>query len=664
MKIIAIANIVNEDEKTIGFRLLDIDKGKVMDVPIESIQNVLENKATSIENLGIKEGLIVGTNGSTDRLAKAFNGILIGKSSLVILNQIEDKGYTVSDYKGIIKKLSTDKTIEYAKKNGIANGKIVSKDGKEHISSITGTYDIEVAKVKINVKSGNKYTGTLIEGANKLKPLVILNQTYYLDKGKLEKKLLEDKILDTSEIIYNGVYESKKYTLLYKLMITLDIKNNRHINQIKDIFRMNDFETKFDSCIDSFNKYTKNETLETDKITGIKIPTEKCRYSFIVLEEPIDCNKNEYKVVDEETEKFYINALNIMNTKVRNIVKIKEMKLALFRKVTSKGITYNVASAEGYSSFKFTNVRLEDIYKDRDSYGNIKEVGNTITIRGLDGVYEYNMDKIHEVYQRYEINSVKNLKARMLNIGYKESITALGELKELVSDDSTITIPTRASIVLKESIVIYKTTTKIIIGKNVTKFDTNAFRFITEYARGTQTITSITIGCDKKAAMGVLKAIVNADSLLDYSAEIVFDRDIDAEEYAFILFNKLAKKGNVKSNNLINMTDKFIEDTMVVLINNHLKGFKVLNRPKEVKGKFTKISKKLSGFKEDIQYNVFELELRKLISIWNHVLSDKASEKLRISIDSTLDKAQNLLEFRKKEYEAEKLKFSALFGLK
>ena len=140
MRLIAIANIVSTSYRTIGFRLLDTDTKQIKDVPSNNVKAVLAEGNIKIDNLEIKEDLIVGSNGSINRLPKIMNGQLAGESPLLVINQLDNYGYTVADFKGTIIALENAKVIKYAKENGIANGKITNKEGKEYISSINGDY--------------------------------------------------------------------------------------------------------------------------------------------------------------------------------------------------------------------------------------------------------------------------------------------------------------------------------------------------------------------------------------------------------------------------------------------------------------------------------------------------------------------------------------------
>lgn len=155
MKIFIIAQII-ENKKVIGYRLLDVDDhNKVQDYPLQTIKGVLNNKETSdiIKNASLVNGEIVGTNGQLSRYPKINrSGQLIkqNESPLIVINKIENIGYTVCDFKGTVKKMKTSDVVNYAKSQGIANGKVVVQDNVEYISSISDSYEqIKIAPSKV-----------------------------------------------------------------------------------------------------------------------------------------------------------------------------------------------------------------------------------------------------------------------------------------------------------------------------------------------------------------------------------------------------------------------------------------------------------------------------------------------------------------------------------
>lgn len=130
------------DKKNItGFRILDADTKEVKDFDCRAVSNVLIKKLATIEGLCIdsKTKKIKGSNGALDRYPALFNGKPLNRS-LVVLNSIDDIGYTVSSFNGKIADALRSEVVIFASKNGIANGKVVEKDGKRFISAISGNY--------------------------------------------------------------------------------------------------------------------------------------------------------------------------------------------------------------------------------------------------------------------------------------------------------------------------------------------------------------------------------------------------------------------------------------------------------------------------------------------------------------------------------------------
>lgn len=114
-------------------------------------------KATSANNI---KGALVGTNGSLTRLPDVNKG----EKGVTVIQEYTDGtrtvGYLVCSERGGIKKFKQETLIglaqQYAgafKRNNkdyapITNGKIITKDGKQIVSSIKGEYDKSVVKPK------------------------------------------------------------------------------------------------------------------------------------------------------------------------------------------------------------------------------------------------------------------------------------------------------------------------------------------------------------------------------------------------------------------------------------------------------------------------------------------------------------------------------------
>lgn len=130
-----------KEKEPIGFRVMDMDSRKVMDVPYASLYQVIASKKAHVLNVELSRGKLKGSNGAFDRYTKIVNGQPVGGIKVVVIKQFGDTGYEVSNHIGNTQKYTVDNTIALSKKYGIANGKVVRHpDGKEFISAISGTY--------------------------------------------------------------------------------------------------------------------------------------------------------------------------------------------------------------------------------------------------------------------------------------------------------------------------------------------------------------------------------------------------------------------------------------------------------------------------------------------------------------------------------------------
>lgn len=153
--IVAIATIYSGNA-CIGLRICDVNskERKVMDASMRSCVNQLTNNPGLVKNLYLTPMGIRLKNGNLDRLPKvSASGRLLGNYSaglpLLIVNQIENIGYTVIDPFGKVRKIPNDKFIEEAKKVGIVNGalKMIPEENREVAVGLEEAYEvIHVAK--------------------------------------------------------------------------------------------------------------------------------------------------------------------------------------------------------------------------------------------------------------------------------------------------------------------------------------------------------------------------------------------------------------------------------------------------------------------------------------------------------------------------------------
>lgn len=144
MKINLIAVHYNSTNKgsITGFRLFDSDSNQVMDQPYNAVYDVIRCGKATINGIKLDDSGrgLKGSNGAFERYPSLFNNKPF-KNSLIIVKSIDDKGYRVCNYLGKTKDAMNGEVVRFADKVGIANGKVVDKDGKRFISAISGTYD-------------------------------------------------------------------------------------------------------------------------------------------------------------------------------------------------------------------------------------------------------------------------------------------------------------------------------------------------------------------------------------------------------------------------------------------------------------------------------------------------------------------------------------------
>ena len=159
MKAVVIA-VIWDNNEIIGYRVMSIPENlaetSTYDASKSQLKYVIENKGLEVENVRVEQNNIVSNKINFNRYVKLDRkGQRISKNSpLIIVRQIiDDKtsktlGYIVSDYRGKVVNGKLDDVIKYAEVNGIANGKLVEKNGEKYISAIVGEFEKRVVKIQ------------------------------------------------------------------------------------------------------------------------------------------------------------------------------------------------------------------------------------------------------------------------------------------------------------------------------------------------------------------------------------------------------------------------------------------------------------------------------------------------------------------------------------
>lgn len=170
-----VAVVKNEADEAVAYRVLDIEKRACKAVSKEAVLRASMQNPKAFMNVAAEGKELVGTNGSLSRYAVAsMKNELVSKSApVVVLARLGNEGFVLSDYAGNMTKIKSDEAVGYATKFGIANGKIVERDGKKLISAINGEYPLiekkkveTAAKAKFIAVNDDDSVATLVQKVN------------------------------------------------------------------------------------------------------------------------------------------------------------------------------------------------------------------------------------------------------------------------------------------------------------------------------------------------------------------------------------------------------------------------------------------------------------------------------------------------------------------
>lgn len=615
MGILAIANICN-GKNTIGFRLIDSESLQIKDVPVENLKAILISGNVQVGNLKVEYGKVTGSNGDIERLPKLVNGRLVGKSPLIIVAQLGDQGYTVSDYTGNIINMDNSYVIEYAKRNGISNGKVVEKDGVEFISSINGQYTRKEIPPEMMLKRHS-------ESSEKLLPILISDNSnvskwprYKLIRLAGSSEILITDVTESPIDMFNENikseygYHTDKYTLAGRIsqLLRWDIK--QHVIELMELIKTSNFRETIDKRI------------ATMKAVGARTHTRsRISHAPLYANYPVEGSIT-YDNTHPEIIKSYLEQIRLLGVQIYKTYIFSEKNIVLIRKINkSDKITYKVWD---YRNSEIVETGLEIIFNNNRDYSNVEVEGEEISIRCLDETHIYNM----EDYSRRIVESSRNTKAAMLGIEYKETLTASGVLLHLSDSRESIKIPEGTIQIEKEAIVIGKTNKNIIFGSGIIACSSSCF--VVDTPNSYVTLDSVVIRCNSQAAISIAKSMQRAKSSNDISIKIgklILDREITPAEFAEFTLVKGVK--SIEDSGSVRNNDEFAIKVIKYYVDNRLKY-------KEFEEKGKEISKRsVTAFKENIQ---------DLNYIWKRTLSEFASTKLRQDMANFIGSMTNKLE--------------------
>jgi hypothetical protein len=159
--IISAIAMIGNGSKIIGYRLAEVTDGckfQINELSTEALTSGLKKHIFEIDNLGFYDNHIIGTQGDYDRIPIInTNGRFITHDNVTIIYKVRGCGFVLMDYNGNELVYCTPNDISYLLSThqigGLANGKIVYRNGFEYISAIKGNF-IEVTPREIEYGSG------------------------------------------------------------------------------------------------------------------------------------------------------------------------------------------------------------------------------------------------------------------------------------------------------------------------------------------------------------------------------------------------------------------------------------------------------------------------------------------------------------------------------
>ena len=352
------------------------DSGFLQNVNLKIVNNILEINV--VENPIIENIEILGIENEKLKEALSDNFILKSRQSYVENKFINDR----------------NKVESFLKQLGYYFSKVETSFSKnEELNSINLTYDItlgEKARISEIQFIGNKYFKD-----RKLSKIItsevdmfwkFLSKKTYLDSNRinLDKRLLENYFKDSGFYnvnILDSFVESKS-DKTFKIIFNIDSGEKFYFNKINLVLPQ-DFEPKYFSSIEKASAKLIGKKYSLSRVNKILEEVDKValskQYEFIdaVIEEKIiDNNKIDFTISMKETEKFYVEKINILGNQytkeevIRNILIVDEgdpFNELLFNKslnnIKSKGIFAKVdknIKAGSKPSLKTIDIIIEE----------------------------------------------------------------------------------------------------------------------------------------------------------------------------------------------------------------------------------------------------------------------------------------------------------------
>lgn len=406
------------DKKNGKVLLVDNTTLNLNAVTKEQFVNAIQNQ--QVINVGLKDGKIVGTNGSLNNY-----GVLGEKNVPVVIKvgtkrnskrgRDEAYEYIISDIRGKTVKYSREQSVVLFKKQGVANARVVEKEGiVPYISAIRGKFDVyscDEYKGKVDSKKNN----IVQDGINIINDLDALKGFYKCLSKRLEgvKNIdsinLCDGYIDIStEPVSNRYSPSNKIYLnisnglIHGVFINTKIKfqdmDTGYFSRSKDYDRVrrdSEFYTK-----DIISKKSRSISIQGGIETECRIDNYNetsdvfmfSRKHELCFKHPIPCTKDNIINIANSIYLGYIDTNNSYydeSTLVKNInynLYNTNKKATILNTLDSKKYLNSVLNSEGVSK-KGVDIKMDNLDLVIDKSNPWKYKGGDSKLR-----YELNLD--------------------------------------------------------------------------------------------------------------------------------------------------------------------------------------------------------------------------------------------------------------------------------
>ena len=218
---IVLAGVKRAGANIVGYRILGVDvesamengvlvdktKCTIKDTSVNGIITLVIQRGCPVLGVEITNGEISGSNGSLDRYGDINTA---GKTPLVVVARYKTANetmYCITNASGRVFNVPEADALKYAIQNGIANGKVVDKDGVKFISAIVGEYptvDLDKNKLAEQISKTEPVKAVEQPKVEEAPKPVVTEQPKVVEEPKAivqpEKEISEEQVAKANEL--------------------------------------------------------------------------------------------------------------------------------------------------------------------------------------------------------------------------------------------------------------------------------------------------------------------------------------------------------------------------------------------------------------------------------------------------------------------------------